>query len=107
MALIQLGLYCRAASKTDELCLSQLDRLLVSKEQSLWSVQTILGFVVAILASVFISSIAYLVGILNCLTPLGILLVTQPRRKKYVLYKILSRANQRIVSRRSESSMSM
>lgn len=44
--------------------------------------QTILGFVVAILASVFISSIAYLVGILNCLTPLGILLVTQPRRKK-------------------------
>lgn len=81
MALIQLGLYLRASSKADELCLSQLERLLVRKEQLLWSVQAILGFVVAILAFIFISTIGYLAGILYCLTPLGILLVTLPTRK--------------------------
>ena len=86
MASIQLGLYLRAASKADDLCLNQLERLLVHKEQSIWLVQAIIALLVALMALIFMSSLGYLAGLIYCLIPLAIPLVTLRTRREIRLY---------------------
>lgn len=91
IALIQMGLYLRVASKADDLCLSQLERLLVHKEIQVWLVQTILALLVALLALTFKSSLGYLAGLAYSLSPLFILLVTRQTRRK-IRSKLAGRA---------------
>lgn len=82
VALIQFGLYLRAASKADDLCLNQLERLLVRKEQLVWLVQAISGLLAALIALAFMSSLGYLAGIAYSLIPAAIPLVTLRTRRK-------------------------
>lgn len=82
IALIQLGLYLRAASKADDLCLSQLEQLLIHKEILVWVVQAILALLVALIALTFKSSLGYLAGIAFSLLPAVIPLVTLRTRRK-------------------------
>ena len=82
IALIQLGLYLRTASKADDLCLSQLEQLLVRKELLVWVVQAILALLVALIALTFMSSLGYLAGLAYSLTPVAIFLVTLRTRRK-------------------------
>lgn len=82
IALIQMGLYLRAAAKTDELCLSKLEQLLVRKELLVWMVQAILALLVALIALTFRSSLGYLAGIAYSLAPVAIFLVTLRTRRK-------------------------
>lgn len=82
VALILLGLYLRAAATADELCLSELERLLVRKEQLIWLVQAVAGMVVTLLAVIFMSSMGYLAGIAYGLIPVTIYLVTLNTRRK-------------------------
>lgn len=82
IALIQAGLYFRAASKTDELCLNPLEQLLVRKELLVWLVLTIFALLVAIIALTFMSSFGYLAGIFYSFTPVAIFLATFRTRRK-------------------------
>lgn len=82
IALIHLGLYLRAASRREDLCLSELEQLLVRKELLVWTVLTILALLVALIALTFMSSLGYLAGLAYSLTPVAIFLVTLPTRKK-------------------------
>jgi len=82
IAVIQLGLYNRAAAKADDLCLSQMERLLVRKEQLVWMVQSLLSFLVVLIALIFKSSFGYLAGIAYSLTSIIIPLVTLQTRRK-------------------------
>jgi uncharacterized membrane protein len=82
MASIQLGLYLRVESKADDLCLNELERLLVHKEKSLWLIQAILGLLAALMALMFMSSLGYLAGLVYCLIPLTMPLITLQTRKK-------------------------
>ncbi|MDN4503191.1 TMEM175 family protein [Alteromonadaceae bacterium BrNp21-10] len=82
VALIQFGLYQRAASKADELCLNELEQLLIHKEILVWVVQSILGLLVALIALIFMSSWGYLAGIAYSLTPIIIPLVTLRTRRE-------------------------
>lgn len=82
IALIHFGLYLRAASKSEELCLSQLEQLLIRKELLLWIIQAILALLVALFALLFMSSLGYLAGLAYSLTPIIIPLVTLKTRKK-------------------------
>lgn len=76
------GLYRRAASKTKDLSLDQLERLLVKKEQQIWLVQAVVGLIVAIIALIFMSSLGYLAGILFGLSPLAVFIITRATRKQ-------------------------
>jgi uncharacterized membrane protein len=82
IALIHFGLYLRAASNADYLCLNQLELLLIRKEQLLWAAQAILGLLVALIALTFMSSFGYLAGLLFSLTPVIIPLITLQTRRK-------------------------
>lgn len=82
IALIQLGLYIRAASKADDLCLSDLEQLLIRKELLVWVVQAILTLLVALIALTFMSSLGYLAGLAYGLTPVIIPLATLRTRRK-------------------------
>ncbi|MEP1445489.1 MAG: TMEM175 family protein [Paraglaciecola sp.] len=82
IALIHFGLYLRAASKSKDLCLSQLEQLLIHKELLLWIIQATLALLVALLALLFMSSLGYLAGLAYSLTPVIIPLVTLKTRKK-------------------------
>lgn len=82
IALIQLGLYLRAASKADDLCLSPLEQLLVRKEVLVWSTLAVLALLVALIALVFMASLGYLAGIAYGLTPILITLITLRTRKE-------------------------
>ena len=87
IAVIQLGLYNRAAAKADDLCLSQMERLLVRKEQLVWMVQSLLSFLVVLIALIFKSSFGYLAGIAYSLTSIIIPLVTLQTRRKIRSFK--------------------
>ena len=80
VALIQLSLYRRAATKAGELRLSQLERLLVKKEQLVWLVQAMAGLLSAAIALIFMSSFGYLAGLIYGLIPLAFFLVTRRTR---------------------------
>jgi hypothetical protein len=80
--LIQLGLYRRVVTMADDLCLSQLERLLVRKEQLESLVLAISGLLVAMIALVFMSSLGYLAGIAYSVIPIAIPLVTLRTRRK-------------------------
>jgi uncharacterized membrane protein len=82
VASIQLGLYLRAASKADDLRLSHLEQLLVHKELLIWVVQATLALLVALIALAFKSSLGYLAGLTYSLSPVAVLLVTLPTRRK-------------------------
>ena len=82
IALIQLGLYLRATSKADDLCLSRLEQLLIRKELLVWVVQAILALLVTLLALTFMSSLGYLAGLAYSLAPVVIPLVTLRTRRK-------------------------
>jgi len=82
IALIHLCLYLRASSKTDELCLSHLEQLLIRKETLSWAVQIVVSLLVASIALIFKSSLGYLAGIAFSLTPLLLLVVTMRTRKE-------------------------
>jgi uncharacterized membrane protein len=82
IALIHFGLYLRAASKADELCLSELEQLLIRKELLIWMVQAILGFCVALVALTFMSTWGYLAGIIYSLTPIVIPLISLRTQRK-------------------------
>lgn len=82
IALIQLCLYRRVASKADDLCLSKLELLLVDKEQLVWLVQMISGIVATIIALAFMSSLGYLAGLTYSLIPVVIPIITFRLRKK-------------------------
>ncbi|WP_339723709.1 TMEM175 family protein [uncultured Paraglaciecola sp.] len=82
IALIHFGLYQRAKSKADELCLSELEQLLIQKELILWMAQAILGFLVALFALMFMSSLGYLAGLAYSLTPIVIPLITLRTRRQ-------------------------
>ena len=53
IALIHLCLYLRVSSKTDELCLSHLEQLLIRKETLSWAVQIVVSLLVASIALIF------------------------------------------------------
>jgi uncharacterized membrane protein len=82
IALIQMGLYLRAASKADDLCLSQLEQLLIRKELIVWGVQAILALLVGLIALTFMSSMGYLAGLVYSLTAVVIPLVTLRTRRE-------------------------
>jgi uncharacterized membrane protein len=82
IALIQFGLYLRAASKVDDLCLNQLEQLLIRKELLLWAAQAVLGLLVALIALIFKSSLGYLAGLAYSLTPVIIPLITLQTRRQ-------------------------
>ncbi|MDO3388247.1 TMEM175 family protein [Gilvimarinus sp. SDUM040013] len=82
IALIQLGLHLRVASKTDELCLNQLEQVLINKEIFVWGGQAILAFLVVLMALIFRSSLGYLAGIVYSLTPLIFLLASLRTRSE-------------------------
>lgn len=82
IAVIHFGLYLRAASKAEELCLSELEQLLIRKEILIWVVQAILGLIVALIALFFMSTLGYLAGIAYGLTPIVIPLITLRTRKQ-------------------------
>lgn len=82
VAVMLWGLYRRAASKTKDLSLDQLERLLVKKEQQIWLVQSVVGLIVAIIALIFMSSLGYLAGILFGLSPLAVFIITRSTRKQ-------------------------
>lgn len=82
IALIHLCLYLRVSSKTDELCLSHLEQLLIRKETLSWAVQIVVSLLVASIALIFKSSLGYLSGIAFSLTPLLLLVVTMRTRKE-------------------------
>jgi uncharacterized membrane protein len=81
VAAIQAGLYLRAASKAEELCLSRLEQVLIRKEQITWVVQAIAGLLSASIALIFISSFGFLAGIIFGLTPIALFLLTIPVRR--------------------------
>lgn len=82
IALVQLGLYLRASSKADELCLNQLEKLLIRKESLIWIAQIVLSLLVTITALSFMSSYGFLAGIFYSLTPLLVFLLTMQTRKE-------------------------
>ncbi|MEX0320541.1 MAG: TMEM175 family protein [Puniceicoccaceae bacterium] len=82
VALIQLGLYGRVKSMSKALCLNQLERLQVQKEQLILLVQAIAGFLSAAFAVIFMSSLGYLAGLVLALVPIGIPIATHRTRKK-------------------------
>lgn len=82
VAAIQLGLYLRVSSKAKDLLLNPLELLLVRKEQTIWLIQAIVGFLSAIVAWSFMSSIGYLAGILYGLIPLLLPITTLRVSKK-------------------------
>lgn len=82
VAIIQWGLYHRAATKSDELCLNELEKLLVLKEKKIWLSQAALGVLSTIIALVFMSSFGYLAGIVYGLSPALLPLLTMQTRKK-------------------------
>jgi len=82
IALIQLSLYLRALSKADELCLNQLELLLLRKESLAWTVQIVLSLLVTITALSFKSSYGFLAGIFYSLTPLLVFLLAMGTRKE-------------------------
>lgn len=82
IALIHLCLYLRVSSKSDELCLSHLEQLLIRKEILSWAVQIVVSLLVASIALIFKSSLGYLSGIAFSLTPLLLLVVTMRTRKE-------------------------
>jgi uncharacterized membrane protein len=82
IALIQLGLYRRATSRADDLCLSQLELLLIHKEQIVWGVQAVLALFVGLIALTFMSSMGYLAGLVYSLTTVVIPLATLQTRRK-------------------------
>lgn len=82
IALIQFGLYLRAASKVDDLCLNQLEQLLIRKELLLWAAQAVMGLLVAMIALIFKSSLGYLAGLTYSLTPVLIPLITLQTRRQ-------------------------
>lgn len=89
IALIHLCLYLRVSSKTDELCLSHLEQLLVRKEILSWAVQIVVSLLVALIALIFKSSLGYLAGIAFSLTPLLLLVVTIRTRKEIRIARLL------------------
>ena len=82
IAFIQLGLNLRTKAMTSALCLNRLEQVLVKKEILVWLVQSILAFIVTLLALVFMSSIGYLAGIIYSLTPLAIFFISLHSRKE-------------------------
>lgn len=86
IALIQWCLYLRAASKAEDLCLSQLEDLLVRKELLVWMVLAVLALLVALMAFIFRSSFGYLAGLAYSLTPVLVPLITLPTRRKIQSY---------------------
>jgi uncharacterized membrane protein len=82
IALIHLCLYLRVSSKTDELCLSHLEQLLIRKETLSWAVQIVVSLLVASIALIFKSSLGYLAGIAFSLTPLLLFVITLRTRKE-------------------------
>ena len=82
IALIQLGLYRRAQSKADDLCLNALEQLLIRKEILIWGVQATIALLVSLIALIFMSSIGYLAGILYGLSPMLVPLFTLTTRRK-------------------------
>ena len=82
VASILLGLYSRAESKADEICLSELEGLIVRKEQQTWLVLAIAGLISTIVALVFMNSLGYLAGITFGLVPAAFFFVTRNTGKK-------------------------
>lgn len=82
VAIIQLGLYKRVSVKADELCLNQMETLLVRKEQLMLMVQSTVGIIVTLLALTFASSFGYLAGITFAVIPVAIFFVTASVRKQ-------------------------
>jgi uncharacterized membrane protein len=82
IALIQLSLYRRAMTKAEQLCLSQLELLMVKKEQLVWLVVTILALFVGLFALIFMHSVGYLAGIAYGMTPIAIFFVTLRARRQ-------------------------
>lgn len=82
VASIQLGLYYRASCKAKDLCLSELEKLLVLKEQLILLVQAVTGFASGSLALIFMSSVGYLAGIVLALIPITMPVVTLRTRRR-------------------------
>ena len=81
IALIQSGLYLRAMSRNDDLCLNPLEQLLVRKEVFVWLALSTSALLVALMAVAFKASIGYLAGIGYSLTPVIIFFATRPTRR--------------------------
>lgn len=82
VASIQLGLYLRVTSRAKDLCLSRLERLLVKQEQLIWSVLAAAGLLSAVFGWIFATSLGYLAGLVYCLIPLAIPLLTLRTRRE-------------------------
>lgn len=82
VASVQLGLYLRVKSCAKALCLSQLELLLVQKEQLILLVQIIAGLLTVAFALVFMSSIGYLAGLVLSVIPIAVPLATLRVRRK-------------------------
>lgn len=82
VASIQLGLYMRAASQAKDLCLSRLECLLVREEKLIWAVQASVALLSTLIAGIFINSWGYLAGLVYCLIPIAIPLLTIQVRKE-------------------------
>jgi uncharacterized membrane protein len=70
VALIQLGLYMRVGSQAKALCLSSIERHLVSEEKVIWSILAITSFASALIGAVFFQTWGYLAGLVFCIIPL-------------------------------------
>lgn len=81
VAMIQLGLYQRAAALSKSLCLSPLEQLLVKREQILLAVQAGCALLATCLAILLVSSVGYLAGIALGLIPALLPLATRNVRK--------------------------
>ncbi len=90
IALIQCLLYKRVSFKSDDLCLNNLEKLFVQKEQFLWLILALWGMLSAIIAVVFMSSFGYLAGTIYGLLPLVIPIMTLKLRRKIKLVQISS-----------------
>jgi len=77
-----LGLYLRASNQVKDLCLNQMELLLVKEEQLIWSIQAAAGLLSALVAMIFYNSIGHLAGFVFCLLPIVIPLSTMGIRKK-------------------------
>lgn len=82
IALTQLGLYIRVVSQAKDLCLSQLELLLIKEEQIIWFVQAVAGLLAASVAAIFYNSIGHMAGFVFCLLPIAIPLMIMGVRKK-------------------------
>ena len=91
VAMIQLGLYRRASTLANTLCLTPLERLLVKREQIVLLVQSGCAAIATSIAIVFMSSMGYLAGIALGLIPALVPLATLGVRKR--IHELQTAAN--------------